>query len=92
MPKVVFDSWLLDIRLAWKVFVNIPFHRGAHILLFTFQEFRIANIWNISKLNGHFNLPSMAYLGPPQQILVGKKRLDGVLDMNGMGFWNPSHD
>jgi hypothetical protein len=27
MPKVVFDSWLLDIRLAWKVFVNIPFHK-----------------------------------------------------------------
>jgi hypothetical protein len=39
MPKVVFDSWLLDIRLAWKVFANIPFHRGVHIPWFTFQEF-----------------------------------------------------
>jgi hypothetical protein len=70
MPEVVFDSWLLDIRLAWKVFVNIPFHRGAHIPWFTFREFQDANIWNISKLNGHFILPSMAYLGPPHQVLV----------------------
>jgi hypothetical protein len=23
MPKVVFDSWLFDICLVWKVFVNI---------------------------------------------------------------------
>ncbi len=26
MPKVVFDNWLLDIHLAYKKFVNIPFH------------------------------------------------------------------
>jgi hypothetical protein len=36
IPKVVFDSWLLNICLAWKVFVNIPFHRGARIPSFTF--------------------------------------------------------
>jgi len=60
MPEVVFDNWLFDIYLAWKVFVNIPFHRGAHIPSFTFQAFRYVNIWNISKLNGHFILPSMA--------------------------------
>ncbi len=70
MPKVVFDSWLLDTRLAWKVFVNIPFHRGADIPSFTFQEFQDASIWNINKLNGHFILPSMAYPGPPHQVLV----------------------
>jgi hypothetical protein len=39
MPKVVFDNWLLDICLAWKVFVNIPFHKGVRIPSFTFQEF-----------------------------------------------------
>jgi hypothetical protein len=39
MPKVVFDSWLFNIRLAWKVFVNIPFHGGAHIPSFIFQKF-----------------------------------------------------
>ncbi len=65
MPEVVFDSWLLDICLAWKVFVNIPFHMGVSIPLFTFQEFRDASIWNINKLNGHFILPSLMYLGPP---------------------------
>jgi hypothetical protein len=70
MPEVVFDSWLLDIRLAWKVFVNIPFHRGVRIPSFTFQEYRDVNIWNISKLNGHFILPSMAYPGPPHQVLI----------------------
>ncbi len=70
MPEVVFDSWLLDIRLAWKVFVNIPFHMGARIPLFTFQEFRNASIWNISKLNGHFILPSMAYPKRPHQVFV----------------------
>jgi len=43
MPKVVFDSWLLDIRLVWKVFVNIPFHRSASIPSFTFQEFQDAS-------------------------------------------------
>ncbi len=57
MPKVGFDNWSLDIHLAWKVFVNIPFHKGAHIPSFTFQKFRNANIWNISKLNGHFICP-----------------------------------
>ncbi len=70
MLEVVFDSWLLGIHLAWKVFVNIPFHKGARIPSFTFQEFRDASIWNISKLNGHFILPSMAYPEPPHQILV----------------------
>ncbi len=70
MPKMVFDSWLLDIHLVWKVFVNIPFNMGVHIPWFTFQEFRDANIWNISKLNGHFILPSIAYLRPPHQVLV----------------------
>jgi len=50
MAEVVFDSWLFDICLAWKVFVNIPFHRGARIPLFTFQEFQDASIWNINKL------------------------------------------
>ncbi len=39
MLKVIFDNWLLDICLAWKVFVNIPFHRGNYISSFTFQEF-----------------------------------------------------
>jgi hypothetical protein len=39
MFKVVFDSWLLDIYLVWKVFVNIPFHRGVCISSFTFQKF-----------------------------------------------------
>ncbi len=70
MPKVVFDSWLLDICLAWKVFVNIPFHKGVRIPSFTFQEFRDASIWNIRKLNGQFILPSMAYPRPPHQVLV----------------------
>ncbi len=70
MPEVVFDTWLLDIHLAWEVFINIPFHKGACIPLFTFQEFRDASIWNISKLKGHFILPSMAYPGPPHQVLV----------------------
>jgi hypothetical protein len=69
MPEVVFDGWLLDICLAWKVFVNILFHRGACIP-FNFQEFQNASIWNISKLNGHFILPSMVYLERPHQILV----------------------
>jgi hypothetical protein len=70
MHEVVFDSWLFDIYLVWKVFVNIPFHMGAYIPLFTFQEFREASIWNIIKLNGHFILPSMAYPRPPHQVLV----------------------
>jgi hypothetical protein len=70
MPKVVFDSWLLDICLAWKVFVNIPFHKGVGILSVTFKEFRDASIWNINKLNGHFILPSMVYPKPPHQVLV----------------------
>ncbi len=70
MPKVVFDSWLFDIHLAWKVFINIPFHRGVHIPSFTFQEFQNVSIWNISKLNGHFILPSMVHLGPPHQVFV----------------------
>jgi hypothetical protein len=89
---VVFDSLLLDICLAWKFFVNNPIHSGVRISLFTFQEFQDASIWNINKLNGRFILPSMAYIGPPHQVLVGEKRLGGVLDMNGMGLWNPSHD
>jgi hypothetical protein len=92
MPKVVFDDWLFDIHLAWKVFINIPFHVGVHITSFTFQFFWDVNIWNISKLNVHFILPSMVYHGCPHQVLTLKKELDGVLDMNGMGFWNPSHD
>jgi hypothetical protein len=29
MPEVVFDSWLFDICLAWKFFVNIPFPQGC---------------------------------------------------------------
>ncbi len=70
MLEVVFDSWLLNIHLAWKVFVNIPFHRGARIPLFTFQEFRNASIWNISKLNGHFIFPSMVYPRCPHQVFV----------------------
>ncbi len=37
MPEMVFDSWLLDIYLAWKVFINIPFHMGVRIPSFTFQ-------------------------------------------------------
>jgi hypothetical protein len=36
MVKVVFDGWLLDIRLAWKFFVNILFHKGVYISSFTF--------------------------------------------------------
>jgi hypothetical protein len=70
MPEVVFDNWLLDICLAWKVFVNIPFRMGARIPSFTFQEFQDASIWNISKLNGHFILPSMVYPKPPHQVLI----------------------
>jgi hypothetical protein len=70
MLEVVFDNWLFDIRLDWKVFVNIPFHEGVCIPLFTFQEFWDVSIWNISKLNGRFILPSMAYPGPPHQVLV----------------------
>ncbi len=70
MHEVVFDSWLLDIRLVWKVFINIPFHMGVRIPSFTFQEFRDASIWNISKLNGHFILPSMAYPRRPHQVFV----------------------
>ncbi len=31
MLEVVFDSWLFDICLVWKVFINIPFHMGAHV-------------------------------------------------------------
>ncbi len=70
MPKVVFDSWLFDIHLAWKFFVNIPFHWGVRIPSFTFQEFWDASIWNISKLNVQFILPSMVYLKCPHQVLV----------------------
>jgi hypothetical protein len=70
MPEVVFDNWLLDICLAWKVFVNIPIHMGACIPSFTFQEFQDASIWNISKLNGHIILPYMTYPEPPHQVLV----------------------
>jgi hypothetical protein len=44
MLEVVFDNWFLDIRLAWKVLVNIPFHKGVRIPSFTFQEFQDANI------------------------------------------------
>ncbi len=89
---MVLDNWLFNIHLAWNVFVNIPFHEGVHIPLFTFQEFQDDSIWNTSKLNGHFILPYMAYLGPPDQIFVWENELGGVLDMNGMGLWNPSHD
>jgi hypothetical protein len=32
MPEVVFDSWLFDICLAWKVFINIPFVHLPRIL------------------------------------------------------------
>ncbi len=92
MLEVVFDSWLFDICLVWKVFVNIPFHKGACIPSITFQEFWDVSIWNINKLNVHFILPSMAYPKHPHQVLVWEKGLGGVLDMNGMGFWNPSHD
>jgi hypothetical protein len=67
MHEVIFDNWLLDIHLAWKVFVNTPFHRGIHIASFTFQEFQDANICNINKLNVHFILLSMAYLRHPHQ-------------------------
>jgi len=70
MFEVVFDSWLLDNCLVWKVFVNIPFHGGVRILSFTFQELWDASIWNISKLNVHFNFPSMMYLGCPHQVFV----------------------
>jgi hypothetical protein len=70
MPEVVFNNWLLDIRLTWKVFVNIPFQKGVHIPFFTFQKFQNASIWNVSKLNGHFILPSMAYPGPPHQVFI----------------------
>ncbi len=82
MPKVVFDSWSPDIHLAWKVFVKNPFHRGACILLFTFQEFQDASIWNISKLNGHFILPFTLYPGRPHQVFIWERGLGGVLDMN----------
>jgi hypothetical protein len=33
MFKVVFDNWLVDIRLVWKFFVNIPFHKGVRVHL-----------------------------------------------------------
>jgi hypothetical protein len=38
MPEVVFDNWSIDIHLVLKVIINIPFHEGARILSFTFQE------------------------------------------------------
>jgi hypothetical protein len=73
MFEVVFDSWLFDIHLVWKVFVNIPFHWGVCIPSFTFWEFWNVNIWNINNLNVHFILPSMAYLGHPHQVLYLRK-------------------
>jgi hypothetical protein len=81
-----------QVGLPWKVFVNIPFHGGVRIPSFTFQELWDVSIWNISKLNGHFILPSMAHPKPPHQVFVWKNGLGGVSDMNGMGLWNPSHD
>jgi len=84
--------WLCDIHLAWKVFVNIPLHMGAHIPLFTFQELWDVSIWNIIKSNVHFILPSMAYPRCSHQVFVWEKGLGGVLDMNGMRLWNPLHD
>jgi hypothetical protein len=86
------DSWLLNIHLAWKVFVNIRFHGGACIPSFTVQEFRDVNIWNINKMNVHFILPFMVYPERPHQALVWKRGLGGVLDMNGMKIWTLSHD
>ncbi len=79
-------------QFGLESFVNIPFHGGACIPSFTFQEFWDASIWNIRKLNGHFILPFMAYPRPPQQVLVWERGLGGVLDTNGMRFQNPSHD
>jgi len=92
MVEVVFDSWLFDIHLVWKVFVNISFHKGACIPSFTFLEFRDVSIWNTSKLNGHCILAFMVYPACPHQILVWESGLGGVLDMNGMGIYNSSHD
>jgi hypothetical protein len=70
MFKVGFDNLLLDIHLAWKVFANIPFHKGASIPLFTVQEFWDASIWNINKLNVHLIFLSMSYLKHPHQVFV----------------------
>ncbi len=93
----VCPKWFLIVGCStsiWlgKSFVNIPFHKGVRMPSFTFQEFWNVSMWNISKLNGHFILPSMASPEPPHQVLVWERGLGGVLDMNGMGVWNPSHD
>ncbi len=79
MPEVVFDSWLLDICLAWKVFINTPFHRGARIPSFTFQEFQNTSIWNISKLNVTLFCPPWCILDVHTKSLFEKGDL--------VGFW-----
>jgi len=55
----------------------------------------LINNWDIyswHRLVHTFVWLSMAYLGPPHEVLVWESGLGGVLDMNGMGLWNPSHD
>jgi len=82
----VCPRWFLIVgclTFIWLGKLNIPFPRGACIPSFTFQELWDESIWNISKLNGHFILPSMLYFGPPHQVLVWERGLGGVLDMNG---------
>jgi len=61
------------------VFLHFTLLQGCSYPSFTFQKFQDANIWNISKLHGHFILPSMAYPRPSCQVLVWKRGL--------VGFW-----
>jgi len=88
--EVVFDSCLLDIRLVWKGFVNIPFHGGPYSLI------HLPRILGCEHME-HKQIECSLYFalhgvpGHPHQVFVSE-RGGGVLDMNGMRLWNPSHD
>jgi hypothetical protein len=91
MPEVVFDSWLFDIYLASKFFVNIPFHEGAHIpcslsKTFGMQAYEHKQI----ECSLYFALHGISQMSTPNLYL--RKGIWWVLEMNGMGLWNPSHD
>ncbi len=77
MPKVDFNSWLFDIRLAWKVFVIISFHKGVCIPSFAFQKFLNAIKCNISKLNGHLFCPPCHIMDLHAKSLFKKRVLVG---------------
>jgi hypothetical protein len=86
MPEVVFDSWLLDICLAWKVFVNIPFHRGVHIPLVHLPRIPKCEHMEHKQIEWslYFALHGVTQTSTPSPCL--KKGTWWVLDMNGMGF------